>query len=263
MIAVIRAWPTLLRVAVAEMVAYRAEMIIWVLTATLPLVMLALWNAAAAEGPLAGFGRTEFARYFVVTLVVRQMTGAWLLWELNHQIRSGGLSTALLRPMNPLWWNLAETFSALPWRGLVLAPILGLLAALRPDVLFWPGVSTILLGTLSVALAFAVAWLVQCLFGILAFWLDDTTAIFQVYFFIWGFLSGYIVPLPLLPTGLGESARMLPFHASLGAPVEMLMGICPDPLATLGAQAGWVLVLGGVSSLLWKRGLIRYGACGA
>ena len=53
--------PTLMRVAWAEIVAYRAEMVIWILTATLPLVMLALWNAAAADGPIGAYGQVEFA----------------------------------------------------------------------------------------------------------------------------------------------------------------------------------------------------------
>ena len=36
----LRAWPTLWRVAVADIVAYRAEMVIWILSATLPLDMI-------------------------------------------------------------------------------------------------------------------------------------------------------------------------------------------------------------------------------
>src|SRR5689334_9289256 len=102
----LRAIPTLFRVAFAEMVAYQAEMIIWILSATLPVVMLAIWDAAATDGPLQGFGRVEFARYFAVTLVVRHLTSAWVVWEMNEAIRTGSLSTWLLRPMHPLWWNL-------------------------------------------------------------------------------------------------------------------------------------------------------------
>ena len=53
MTALVRALPDLFRVGFAGIVAYRAEMTIWILTATLPLIMLALWNAVAAEGPVA------------------------------------------------------------------------------------------------------------------------------------------------------------------------------------------------------------------
>ena len=94
----ISAGPTLLRVGWAGIVAYRAEMVIWILTATLPLVMLALWNAAAANGPIGAYGQVEFARYFTINLIVRQLTGCWVMWELNYLIRTGGLSSWLLRP---------------------------------------------------------------------------------------------------------------------------------------------------------------------
>ena len=259
---VVYAAPTLMRIAFAEMVAYRAEMIIWILSATLPLVMLALWNAAAAEGPIQGFGRAEFARYFAVTLVVRQLTSAWILWELNHQIRTGGLSPALLRPLNPLWWQFAETLAAVPWRLLVLAPVLGALAVWRPEIVFWPGAATAFAFGVSMALALLVSWFVQCVFAMLAFWFEQSLGLFQVWFFAWSLLGGYVIPLPLLPPRLGEVAAWLPFQASLAAPVQIVLGMAPIG-PTLAVQAGWVLVLGALSATLWKAGIRRYGAVGA
>lgn len=97
----LRAAPALLRVGFASMVAYRAEMVVWILTATMPLVMLALWDAAAAEGPLMGFGQAEFARYFTVTLIVRQLTGAWIVWELNEQGRQAAPAHLLVQLPQP------------------------------------------------------------------------------------------------------------------------------------------------------------------
>ncbi len=262
MIAAARAFPTLLRIAVAEMVAYRAEMVIWILTATLPLVMLALWNAASAAGPLDGFGQADFARYFAVTLLVRQLTGVWVLWELNQQIRTGALSPQLLRPMNPLWWQFAETIAAIPWRLLVLGPVLAGVALWRPEVMFVPTLSAAVGFAISLALALLVAWFVQCLFGILAFWFDQSLGLFQVWFFVWALLSGYVVPLPLLPKSVAAIAAYLPFHASLGAPVEVLLGFAPVG-PTLAIQAGWVALLGAATYLTWNAGLRRYGAVGA
>jgi ABC-2 type transport system permease protein len=208
------------RVAVAGMVAYRAEMVIWILSATLPLVMLALWDAAATAGPLAGFGQTDFARYFTVTMIVRQLTGAWIVWELNYAVRSGTLSPQLLRPVNPLIYNLFETLAAIPWRLLVLIPLVGGLVAWRPEVVFAPVWWRVPLFAFSILLAFAVAWLVQALFGMLAFWFDQAIGIFSVHFALWSFFSGYIIPMALLPDSVAKLARWLPFYSSLGAPVD-------------------------------------------
>ena len=87
----LRAYPALLRVGFAGALAYRAEMIVWMLTTTMPLVSLALWNAVAEDGPVGRFDQRGFGAYFLATLVVRQLTGSWLVWELNMEIRSGSL----------------------------------------------------------------------------------------------------------------------------------------------------------------------------
>lgn len=259
---ILRAMPTLLRIAVAEMVAYRAEMIIWILTSTLPLVMLALWNAAAANGPLSGFGQAEIARYFAVTLLVRQLTGAWVMWELNYQIRTGSLSPMLLRPLHPLWWQFAETLAAIPWRLLVLTPLLGAVAFWRPELLFVPSFAQAAGFVASLVLALLVSWYVQCFFGALAFWFDQSVGLFQVWFFLWAVFGGYVVPLALLPPAVADVSRWLPFHASIGAPVEVLLGLAPIG-PTLAVQAGWTLLFAAAFQWMWKRGVRRYGAVGA
>ena len=46
-----------MRIGFAEMVAYRAEFLVWILTTNMPLVMMALWNAVAADGPVGRFGQ--------------------------------------------------------------------------------------------------------------------------------------------------------------------------------------------------------------
>jgi len=63
-----RAYPTLLRVGLAEAVAYRAEMLVWMLTTTMPLVSLALWSAVAETAPVGRFSQQGFAAYFLATL---------------------------------------------------------------------------------------------------------------------------------------------------------------------------------------------------
>lgn len=259
---VIRAFPAIFRVAMAGLVAYRAEMIIWVLTATLPLVMLALWNAASESGPIAGFGQVEIARYFTTALIVRQLTGAWIVWELNWQIRKGELSPRLLRPMNPLVWNLAETIAALPFRGIVLTPMVLVLLWWRPEIAFWPGWERAVGFGLSVGFAFLVSWIIQLMFGLLAFWWDQSLGLFSAWFAFYCFFSGYFVPLPLLPEWVRTVSPWLPFHASLGAPIDIVLGVA-DIGTTLGVQAAWAIGLATLASMMWRAGIRRYGAVGA
>ncbi len=259
---VVAAWPAILRVAFAGMVAYRAEMIIWVLSATLPLVMLALWNAAAAGGAVAGWDQTDFTRYFTANLIVRQLTGSWVVWELNWTIRKGDLSPKLLRPMHPLVFNFAETIAALPFRVLVLLPLVGLLGAWRPEALFVPSLAAGVGFVVSVLLAFALAWLVQAIFGMIAFWTEQSMGFWNAWFAVWALLAGYFVPLALFPAEWVSVARLLPFYATLGAPIDVLLGMAPI-LPTLGVQVFWLAVFSALVAVVWRAGIRRYGAVGA
>ena len=86
----LRALPTLLRVGFSEAVAYRAEFLVWVLTTNTPLIMLLVWSSVAREEPLAGrMGEQELGAYFLAALIVRLLTGSWVVWDLVYEMRQG------------------------------------------------------------------------------------------------------------------------------------------------------------------------------
>lgn len=261
----LRALPTLARVASAEMTAYRAEVLIWILTATMPLVMLAIWDAVAAEGPVGGLTQADVARYFTVTLVVRQLTSCWVVWELNSVIRSGALSPQLLRPIHPVWFQAARHWVALPLRLTVLAPFVALLLAWRPEMALPLDPPHLGAALLACAQAWCVVFAFQWLFGSLAFWSGQSMGVFNLWFGLWSIFGGYLMPLSVLPPGLRAAAEWLPFRHMLATPVEIAAGVLP-PDAWTGAllrQSGWVLASAGLAAWVWRRGLARYGAFGA
>lgn len=262
---VLRALPSIARVAVAGHVAYRAEMTIWILTTLLPLIMLAIWSALATDGPVAGFGETELARYFVAVLIARQLTGAWVVWELNWEIRTGKLSSQLLRPFHPLANYAIWMITALPFRLAVLTPLVALLVWWRPDLAVLPSPLALAAFCVSIAMAWTLNFLIQSAFGCLSFWVDKSDGLFGVWFSVWALLSGYIAPIALLPDWVAGATYWLPFRYTLALPAELLGGF-RDPatvLPELALQAAWVGAAALVVRLLWARGLRRYGAFGA
>ena len=92
----LKAMPTLLRIGVAETVAYRAEFLVWILTTTLPLVMLGLWTSVAEEAPFRGYSGADFVAYYLATLIVRNLTGSWVAWQISEEIRLGAMSAIQL-----------------------------------------------------------------------------------------------------------------------------------------------------------------------
>jgi ABC-2 type transport system permease protein len=260
----VRALPTLLRVGFAEAVAYRAEFLVWLLSTNMPLVMLALWSAAARDGPVGRYGTAQFTAYFLVALVVRLLTGAWVIWELNFEIRQGTLAFRLLRPVHPLIAYASENLAAVPLRLALSSPVMVILAftsgaaLLSRDPLAWALLPVALAG------AWAITFLAMSLVGALAFYVESAASVFEIWMGLFGIFSGYLVPLDLFPPWLASLARFLPFRYMLAFPVEMVTGLLPREraLAELGIQ--WLFV-GGLFllvSLAWRRGIRRFSAVG-
>jgi ABC-2 type transport system permease protein len=263
--AALRATPALMRVAWADLFAYRAEMVIWILTNILPLFMLALWDAVVRDGAIAGYGPAETGRYFVAMLVVRQLTGNWVAWELSFLIRSGNLNGQLLRPIHPLWISATWMVAALPWRVAILGPLVAAVLALRPDLLAWPGAAAIALFALSTALAWVLSFLIQSLLGALSFWIDKSDGVFGVWFAVWSLGAGYLAPTAFFPAPVQPWLRTLPLRGTLAVPVELLGGFLTpaDAVFDLAVQAAWCAALWLLLARVWRAGLARYGAFGS
>lgn len=259
-----RAYPTLLRVGFAEAVAYRAEMIVWMLTTTMPLVSLALWSAVAESAPVGRFTQQRFSAYFLATLVVRQLTGSWLVWEMNQEIRSGGLSRRLLKPIHPLVAYSAENLSALPLRAALSAPIALVALWVTPGGALPSGPVDLTLFALSLLGAWLINFFTMALIGTLAFFIESSTAIFEIWLVAFMLLSGYLVPLELFPPALRAVSHALPFRYTVAFPVEAFIGMMDRGavLRDLGIQWAYVLGCGGAALLGWRAGLRRFSAYG-
>jgi ABC-2 type transport system permease protein len=262
--AALRAFPTLLRVGFADAVAYRAEFLIWLLSTNMPLVMLALWNAVAREHPVGQFGQADFIAYYLAALLVRLLTGAWVAWEINYELRQGLLAFRLLRPVHPLIHFAAENLAALPLRALFALPIavLSLWAMVPAQVTRDP----VLLAVFAVSVfgAWIMNFLAQAIIGVLGFFIHNSLSLFQLWFGLYMLLSGYLIPLALFPKWLLAVAQVLPFRYMLGYPVDVVLGKLDrvQALLQLGEQWGFILAMGVLLGFCWKTGMRRFVAYG-
>ena len=260
---VLRAYPTLLRVGFASAVAYRAEMIVWMLTTTMPLVSLALWSAVAASAPVGRFSRGDFVAYFLATVVVRQLSSSWIVWELIQDIKTGALSSRLLKPIHPLLGYSAESLAALPIRAALTLPVAALALWLSHEHLVaTPG--RLAAFALSMVGAWLITFLVMAMVGTLSFFMESSSSIFEIWLMSFMLLSGYLIPLELFPPWARAIAYVLPFRYSQGFPVELLIGMIPAAQIGRDLLVQWVYVLGSAVGALWfwRAGLRRFGAFG-
>jgi ABC-2 type transport system permease protein len=260
---ILSAYPTLLRIGFANAVAYRTEMLVWMLTMTMPFVSLALWSAVAESVPVGRFDQKSFVAYFLATIVVRQLCGAWVVWELIQEIKSGALTSRLLKPIHPLVVYSADNIAAIPLRALFAAP-LALIGITSGGTALPHEPHRVVALFLSLFGAWFITFFVMVIIGCLSFFMESSASIFDIWIACFMILSGYLVPLELFPSWVRGVAEVLPFRYTLGFPVEILIGMSSDAAIARGLviQLAYGCGSAAMALALWRSGVRRFGAFG-
>ena len=244
---------------------YRMAMVIWILSATFPLVMLAVWLSLAEDGPVGTFTASDFVAYYVLSFYIRQMTAVWVAWELDYDIRHGDMNTKLLHPINPIHDYISFNLADKLMRGTLFTPMVILVAVLVPGVQY--AVTPLNLAFFVVALvcAWVMRYFIQFCLGLFTFWFSQALVLTDVFWMLYLLLGGGVAPLELLPEPLQSIAYALPFRYMMSFPIEIMMGqlSTQEILAGLGAIAVWIVLLLAAYRLLWARGMRHFGAFGA
>ena len=251
-------------VSYAEMMEYRAELLLWVLSSVMPFVLMGVWMQASASAPgRLGLEPVEFARYFLCVFLIRQLTLVWVIYDVERHVVQGTLSARLLHPIDPFWRffcdHLAERLARLP----LLALLTGAFFALYPASFWVPSLAAVSVATFCLLVAFLLRFIMQYAFAMVAFWSERANAIEDLWFFAYLFLSGYLAPLTLFPEPVRRLAELTPFPYLIYMPARLLMG---HPVAVgrgLTVSAVWAVIFLVIYRLLWRAGLKRYSGMGA
>jgi len=152
------------------------------------------------------------------------------------------------------------------WKPVVIVFWLPIAAALW--LVFDPVLDPTLLEVGVFFFAIWGAYLIRTMFmsmlGMITFWTTRVSAIFELFIAIELLLSGRLVPLPLMPDWAEGVAGVLPFKWSFYFPIEALVGDLStrELLGGLAMQAFWIVVLTGLTLLVWRFAVRRYSAVG-
>jgi ABC-2 type transport system permease protein len=253
---------TLLSVYYAYMVEYRAELILWVLSGSLPIILMGVWTQAAQGGNF-GLAPVDFARYFLAVFLVRQLTVVWAIWDVEKEVIEGKLSNRLLQPLDPVWHHVAshlgERGARIPFTFLLI----GLFFILYPQAFWIPSLGEICLFLLAGVLAFILRFVIQYTFALFAFWTERASAIENFWFLFYLFLSGMIAPLDVFPEPVRTVVLFTPFPYLIDFPASILVGLPVDMTRGFLATLGWILLFLILNRWLWRQGLKQYSGMGA
>jgi ABC-2 type transport system permease protein len=228
-----------------------------------PLIYLLVWSAAAGEHGISGWSRGEFVAYYLILILVNQVTYSQTNWTVGDLIRYGKFNTVLLRPIHPLVDALASELGGKVVYLIFDVPVVALLA-----VILHPTLDVSLANGLLFFVALGLAWALRFLWGywlaLLAFWTARADALLSLQDALVFLLAGQVAPVALLPGNMRIAAQVLPFRYMIAFPVEILTGqLDPTAVATgFGIQFIWLVTAAVLYRLMWTRGLQRYAAVG-
>lgn len=253
---------TLLLAHYAHMLEYRAEIFLWALSNSLPIILMGVWIQASSEGNF-DFTPQEFARYFFSVFIVRQLTAIWVIWEFEREILEGKLSLRLLQPIDPVWHHVARHLAEKMTRLPLVALFCGLFFLLYPDAAWIPQPSNLFLGIIAIALAFILRFAIQYTFAMLAFWTERASAIQQFWFLFYVFLSGTVAPLEVFPDSVRQIVEWTPFPYMMHFPAVLLMGLPVEFGKSIAIMIAWGIAFLLLNRWLWRKGLKQYSGMGA
>jgi ABC-2 type transport system permease protein len=264
----LRIYQRLWQVNWAEQWQYRANLMMYLLYWLVsPIVYLAVWTTVArSQGSVSGLTANDFTTYYLILLIVDQLTSDITIHILAYKIQDGTLSGELIRPVHPILTNTLVNniaFKALTF--IVLIPIWVILVLLFQPDFSAVTLPAILLAIPAILLGFAIKFLFGAAITCLAFWTTRIYSVSEFYYAVGILFSGQFVPLQLMPEVVQKIAQYLPLQLYLYFPIQIIQGKLPTEviarnflLATI-----WLLIAYGLFHLVWREGVKRFSAVGA
>lgn len=250
---------------------YRVAAFVGVLDAVIaPALALLVWltvhahSVVPSAGTAAGlpYDRAQLVTYFLVAALCSTATSARGGWQLAEEIKTGALSTHLLRPAPPMVAALSTHVGEKVVKLGLLLPLVGLLAVgFREDLTVPAEPERWLLFGVALLLAAVLNVLLNYLIGTLAFWLRNVVSIGTLE----GLLAGRFVPLAFFPPEARVALALQPWRYVLSFPVEIATqgAARADVIPGLAVQCVYVAGVWLVLRRVWRAGLRTYAAAGA
>jgi ABC-2 type transport system permease protein len=252
----------------AEQWQYRANLFMYILYWIVqPIVYIAVWTSIAnVQGSVKGFTANDFIVYYLVMLIVDQITSEIVFYSFGYKIQEGTLSGELIRPVHPILTNaLMNTLAFKALTTMVLIPIWILLTLLFKPTFDSVTATNILLSVPALIIGFIVNFLLTSSITCLAFWTQRVWGLYRLYGIPVALFSGQFVPLELMPQPIQQIAVYLPFPLFKYFPTQLILGKLSPEQITTGYVMGivWVVLSFVIFRFTWKKGLKQFSAVGA
>ncbi len=224
-------------------------------------VLLAIWRIIlSGHGVVSGYTLQAVLTYTLISEIFAEQLACRT--ELDTAFWEGTLAVRSLQPMGLVAQFAADMFGR--WLlGLLLFSLPLLLCAPLLGAQAWPAHASLALGfVVSLVLSVSVGLALEFLFCSMLLVLDQGVwVVSRIRQALTTVLAGAVLPLALLPWGLGNVFVWLPFASMASTPLRIYTNTGP-PLQLIAVQAAWSCVLWPLALWLWqakREGLVSHG----
>ena len=261
-----RKWRHTFEITWANHMAYKFNFFLLIIGPTIVFFLIkyniwvSIFELQGREG-IGGYSLQGMIEYQAWVLIVMLIAQSHMSIDIAEDIRYGRISSYLLYPFEFGKYHIASfmSFQSIQFFAGAVALCFLLMSGLLTNLALLPFITGVLFCVLVGILWFEF----QFLFGIVAFWLEQTWVLRAMFINVSQFFSGAIIPLELYPEWLRRLLEYSPFPSMTYIPVRILSG---EFQGSIGGAfllvLIWIVVLRFVVQFVWRRGVRLYSAAG-
>ncbi|MBS1959036.1 MAG: ABC-2 family transporter protein [Bdellovibrionales bacterium] len=253
-----------IRNGMRDALAYRGDFIINFLSSALvPVaIQLILWYSiftASGKTEFAGMTYPELLAYTWTSLLFSQIRGGNYDFDLIEMIRTGNLSTYLVRPVGVVAFTFFRGFGEkLATTGLCF--LLGIIAIYFTQY----HIHHFIMGMMMALLGNVIAYLFSSTLSASAFYWENAFAVLMVKNMFVSLFSGELIPLSIVPEQYAWVWKSTPFYLFVYGPTQVALGKWDTQIWANNMLIGfaWLTVFWITLEASWRYSIKRYQGLG-
>ena len=230
-----------------------------------------LWHAIyAGRTEIAGISLASMVAYTLVSTLIGFIVRQDVNIMVADKVYTGDIATELTKPMNyqqvALYTAIGQALFNLFFKGVPVFILFGYILDIA--IPFEP--TRLLLAAFSCVLGFVMYFLIDLSLGCVSFWITQTYGVNQFKNVFMAFCAGGIMPLDFYPAFLRDTLAIMPFKGCFYTPLAIYLEVAPQDNALYAGllayvpnyeilliieQLTWILIVLGLSQVLWKKAL--------
>lgn len=266
-----RTYTPFTRAGIQEAVVYRANFICFLIGEIMSaFIMYFVWKAvflSSNSETFMGFTMEDMVVYLFITFLTGYLTYSDGAFAVGEEIVDGSIAARMIRPCSfEMCFLFQELGNRLISVSMIFVPMVAgveiyryiTCGELRFNIVYF------LLYLVSLLIAYMISFYFNVCYGFMAFFFKNLWGTTLIKETLVGFLSGAVVPLAFLPSGLAAVLNFLPFASLSYTPVMIYMGMYTysQIAMRLGLQLFWLVVMFGISKLIWRSAVKRLAVQG-